>query len=166
MTSRAVWIALVASLGLNLFGLGAFVGVKLTEARAPHRDGPPPAVAPRGRNPLAEAVRALPPEAQAAWRAENHAFAEENGPRLRETRRQTREALMALGAEPLDAETALAQLRAARAAEQAGRAAMDARLVAFAARLPPEDRSAFAEALAKGAGRGGPPMRDRENRQR
>lgn len=160
MTPRAIWIALFASLAVNVFALGAFVGVRLAETRTPAREGPPGGMA-RGGNPLAEAVRGLPPEAQAAWRAQNLAFAETAGPEIREARQQTREALRALGADPLDTEGALAALRQARAAEHQGRAAMDRRIVDFAARLPPEDRRAFAEALARGASRSGPPPRER-----
>jgi uncharacterized membrane protein len=153
MTSRAIWIALFASLAINVFALGAFIGVRLTEARVATPEAPPARV----RNPLMEAVRALPPEAQAAWRAHNRDFMRAAGPELRESRRLTREALRGLGAEPFDAAVALAALERARDAERQGRGAMDRRLVEFAAGLPPEDRRAFAEALARGADRGGRP---------
>jgi uncharacterized membrane protein len=156
MTPRAVWIALFASLAFNVFALGAFVGLRLAEAHAPIREGEPAASA-RGRNPLAEAVRALPPEAQIAWRAQNRTFMETAGPEIRESRRLTREALRGLGAEPFDPTAATAALQRARDAERDSRSAMDRRLIAFTAHLPPEDRRAFAEALARGADRGGPP---------
>jgi uncharacterized membrane protein len=117
MTPRAVWIALFASLAFNVFALGAFVGVRLAEAHAPIREGEPAASA-RGRNPLAEAVRALPPEAQTAWRAQNRTFMESAGPEIRESRRLTREALRGLGAEPFDPTAATAALQRARDAER------------------------------------------------
>lgn len=145
-------VALFASLALNVFVVGAFVGARLN-AEAPRRDGGEPG----RRNPVAHAVRTLPPEARAAWRERMQPFVKENGPRIREARRLARETMGGFGAEPFDAEATLAELRRARALEHESRVEMDEQLVAFAATLSPEERARFGEALARPpeSGRGG-----------
>lgn len=146
--------ALFVSLALNVFVGGAYVGSYLTKAKAP-----PPAVAPGGpgpRSPVIAAVRALPPEHQAAWRDQGPAFARTYGPKTREARRLARETMRGFAAEPFDAEAALANLARARDLEHESRVAMDRRLVIFAATLPQAERAAFGEALARPRlGRGG-----------
>jgi len=143
--------ALFASLALNVFIGGAFVGAHLAEAKAP-----PPAPAGaglRGRNPLANAIRTLPPDSQAAWREQMPEYAQVYAPKAREARRLARETMRGFGKEPFDAEAALAALRQARALEHESRVAMDRRIVTFAATLPVDQRAAFGEALAR------PPIR-------
>lgn len=139
--------ALFVSLALNVFVGGAFVGAHLTKAKAP----PPTAAAEgwRQRNPLAQAVRALPPESQAAWREGGIEFARAQGPRAREARRLARESMLSFGDEPFDRVAALAALRQARTAEYENRMAMDRRIVDFAATLPADQRKAFGEALSR-----------------
>ncbi|WP_337188901.1 periplasmic heavy metal sensor [Phenylobacterium sp.] len=156
--------ALLASLALNVFIGGAFAGAHLAERRAEARaERDRVASAPRLRgDPLAAAVRALPPESQAAWRAEGPAFVREHAPKAREARRLAREALKGFGAEPFETERTLEALRRARALEQEGRLAMDARMVRFAATLPREQREAFGEALARPRGLGRDPERSRQ----
>jgi uncharacterized membrane protein len=152
MDRRILFAVLFASLALNVFVLGAFVGARLSGGRlAPQ----PAAVAQeaRARNPVLAAVRALPPDAQAAWRAQMPGFARDYGPRMREARRLTRQTMHSFGREPFDADAALADLQKARAIEYAGRQEMDRRIVTFAATLPPAERAQFGEALAR------PPMR-------
>ena len=62
-----------------------------------------------------------------------------------------------VGTLPPPALTLMTALREARAVEQASRAEMDRRLIAFAATLPAADRARFGEALARPAlGRRGP----------
>lgn len=144
MTPR--WLlpgALFASLALNVFIAGAFVGMRLPHGSETRPDGQ--------RNPVSQAIRTLPPEQQAAWRAQMPEFQATFGPRVREGRRLRRDTLQSLGAEPFDAEAKLAELAQARALEQEGRAEMDRRLVTFAAGLPQDQRAKFGEALARPA---------------
>lgn len=144
--------ALFVSLALNVFIGGAFVGAHLTRSKEP----PPQAAAEagfRGRNPLAQAVRTLPPESQAAWREDGAEFARTFGPKAREARKLARETLRGFGAEPFDKDAALAALARARAMEHENRLAMDRRIVTFAASLPADQRATFGEALAR------PPVR-------
>ena len=146
MDRRVLWIGLFASLALNVFVVGAFVGARLTRVEAP---ASPAAAAVRARSPVIQAVRTLSPDSQAAWRAQNRAFAQVVGPDAREARRLARETLRGLGGATVDTDAAIASLEKARALEHASRTAMDRRLVAFAASLPPEERARFAEALAR-----------------
>lgn len=141
--------ALFVSLALNVFVGGAFVGAYLAKAKEP----PPAAAGLRARSPLIQAVRALPPESQAAWREGGRDFARTHAPKTREARRLARETLRHFGDEPFDKDATLAALQKARAAEHENRLAMDRRIVEFAATLPQEQRAAFGEALAK------PPIR-------
>ncbi len=138
--------ALFVSLALNVFVVGAFVGVHLA-GREQHR-GPPDL---RPRSPVAAAVRELSPEQQAAWRAQMPDFAQTFGPKVREARQLTRQTFRGFGDDPFDADAKQAALKQARALEQESRAEMDRRLVAFAAKLPPADRAKFGEALARPA---------------
>jgi uncharacterized membrane protein len=143
--------ALFVSLALNVFIGGAFVGAHLTKAKTP-----PPAAAGesfRPRNPLAQAIRALPPESRAAWREGGREFAQTYGPKGQEARRLARETMRGFGDEPFDKDATLAALARARATEHENRMAMDRRIVEFAATLPPDQRKAFGEALSR------PPVR-------
>ena len=144
MSRRILYVALFASLTLNVFFVGAVVGAALTGARL----YPPPPEA-RPRNPVAAAVRTLSPEQQAAWRAQMPGYAQVYGPRLRQARQLSREALMRLNAETHDDAAVLADLRKARSVEFEGRQEMDRRIVAFAATLPPQDRARFVAALTR-----------------
>ena len=137
--------ALFVSLALNVFVGGAFVGAYLAKSKEP----PTAAAAFRARNPLAQAVRGLPPQSQAAWREGGREFARTHGPKMREARRLARQTLRGFGDEAFDREAALAALRRARAAEHENRLAMDRRIVEFAATLPRDQRAAFGEALAR-----------------
>ena len=141
--------ALFASLALNVFIGGAFVGSHLAKSKAP-----PPAPAAEGwrvRNPVQAAVRSLPPEAQARWRESGGAFARDHGPKAREARQLARQTMADFGDEPFDPDATLAALKQARAIEYENRLAMDQRLVTFAAGLPGDQRKAFGEALARPA---------------
>jgi len=138
--------ALFVSLALNVFVVGAFVGVHLA-GRETHRGYP----GLRTRNPVAAAVSVLTPEEQAAWRAQMPDFTQTFGPKVREARQLSRQTMRSFGDDPFDADAKLAALKQARALEQESRAEMDRRLVAFAATLPPADRARFGEALARPA---------------
>jgi uncharacterized membrane protein len=139
--------ALFVSLALNVFVVGAFVGVHLAGREPPHQAQADQ----RPRSPVAAAVRVLTPEQQAAWRAQMPEFAQTYGPKVREARQLSRQTMRSFGDEPFDAAAKLAALKRARAMEQESRAEMDRRLVAFAATLPPADRARFGEALARPA---------------
>lgn len=148
MQRRMFWIVLVASLALNVFVVGAFVGAQVAQTPPPQSSDQGAARPARPRNPVLLAVRSLSPQSQAAWRRQSNDFAKDAGPGGRKARELARQTLGGFGAEPFDAEAALAGLARARALEHAHRTAMDRRLVAFAAGLPPDERARFAQALA------------------
>ena len=149
MNRPALWIALFVSLALNVFVAGAFVGARLTNAPTTTEAAASSGPGQRPRNPIILAVRTLSPQSQAAWREQGAGLAQTVGPRSREARELARETMRGLGAETFDAEAALAKLRRARTLEHENRLAMDRRLVAFAASLPPDERARFAEALSR-----------------
>ena len=140
--------ALFASLALNVFIGGAFVGAHLAKDKAPPS---PVAATPdeRPRNPLMMALRTLPPEAREAWREGGRDLAATQGPRARQARGLAREAMRGFGNEPFDQAATLAALEEARKVEYENRLAMDRRIVAFVATLPKDQRAAFGEALAQ-----------------
>lgn len=144
MSRPLLYAALFASLALNVFVGGAFVGAHLTKAKAPAE-----VAEPRQRNPVAAALRELPPEAQAAWRDRMPEHQRSYGPKMREARQLARETMRGFGAEPFDAQAATANLERARTLEHESRVAMDRRLVEFAATLSPADRARFGQALAQ-----------------
>ena len=138
--------ALFVSLALNVFVVGAFVGVHVAGGRGPSAPSDP-----RQRNPVAAAVRTLTPEQQAAWRAQAPGDGQAFGSRTRQARQTVRQTLLSFADDPFDADAKLAALKQARAVEAEGRAEMDRRLVTFVATLPPAARARFAAALARPA---------------
>jgi uncharacterized membrane protein len=155
MDRRILLGALFASVALNVFIGGAFVGAQLQKARTPPAAA---AMEPASvqRNPVTAAIRTLPPERQAAWRDGGPEHARTYGPKAREARRLAREAMRSFGEEPFDRDAAVARLARARGLEHEVREAMDRRLVDFAATLPPDERRQLGEALARPRlGRGG-----------
>lgn len=150
MSRPILYGALFASLALNVFIGGAFVGAQLQKARSP--------AAAIARGPAVAALRALPPHALAAWRETGPAYAHAYGPKAREARRLAREAMLSFGDEPFEAQDALDKLGRARDLEREVRVAQDRRIVSFAATLPQAERKRFGEALSRPRlGRGGAP---------
>ena len=154
MRQPLIWTVLFLSLALNVFGLGAYVGARVTAG--PGQTSA--AAAPMQRNPVNAAVRQLSPDAQAAWRAQMPSYAANYAPKMREARQIARQTMQGFSADPLNEVRARAGLARARTLELEGRTEMDRRLVAFAATLSAEDRKVFAEALAN------PPQRNRPDR--
>ena len=155
MGRRWLWIGLFVSLALNVFIVGGLVGASLAGVKL----RPPPPEA-RMRGGMGMAIHDLPPQQQAAWQAGNRAFMEANGPRTREARQLSRQAIQRFGDEPFARDAILADLKRARTLEYETRVAQDQRVVDFAAGLPPEQRVQVARALVRpGLGRGGPGRR-------
>lgn len=141
--------ALFLSLALNVFVVGAVVGAHVTAERAERAAAL--AAQQRPRAPLQVAIRSLPPETQAVWRAQMPAYTEVYGPKTREARRLLAETVASFGHDPFDANAALANLEKVRAADGEARHELDRRIVAFAATLPVDQRAKFGLALAKPA---------------
>jgi len=153
MSRRALLIALIVSLAVNIFVLGGLAGAVLMGLR-PH-GGPPP-----GPPRLAAMTENLSPEHRDAWLATLKQTAGDAGPKLRQARSLRREAWRSLMADKPDAQAALASLDQSRLLEQQARSEMDRAVVTFAATLPPEERRKLGEALSRPRMRGpggGPP---------
>jgi len=149
MGRRTLYIVLVVSLALNLFGVGAgAMGFRWhgLGASTPARGG------------MAPAARALAPEHREAWRAVLRAQAETSGATLRQARMLRRGAWMRFATDPLDTAGVLADLERSRALEAQGRGQLDAEIVAFAAKLPAAERVKFADALLQPRGKAERPV--------
>lgn len=145
MKGRWLLIGLVVSLALNLFlvglGVGALVfggGQRGADAQA--------AAGPR-RAPLWMAGRALSESYRPAYRQVLARATRETRPDLIESRRLKRQAFDAMMATPYDAGVVARDLEKARALEFKARTRVEQDIAAFAATLPPEERSALSEAL-------------------
>jgi uncharacterized membrane protein len=148
MSRRGLIIALLISVAVNLFVVGGLGGMALMAFRM--HGGPPP----RGPGPppfarANELSADLTPEHRAQWMATLRQAAESAGPRMRQARTLRRQAWQGLEADPVDVQAVLAGLAQARALEGQSRGDIDQRLVAFAAGLPPAERHAMAEKLAR-----------------
>lgn len=157
-SQRTLTLALVASVALNLFVIGAVVGVMVLGHRVREAHG-----ANRPRQPLWSAADTLPPEHQRAYRQLLRGEAGRVGGQMRQARQARREAWDDLGGEPLDGRAISRRLKEARALEMTARGGVEDRIVAFAATLPSAERAELARGLAR-SGPGGPrqgPDRDR-----
>lgn len=154
MNSRALTIAVIISVALNLFAVTAATTVWVTrdqvdsrvaEQRRPGRRVPmmaiaesfDPAVRDRVRQTMRDSALAARPDFEAA----------------REARR---DAVEMAGAENFDPSAVTALLEQSRAAELRGRERLERDMVTLLATLEPEDRAALAPALTRSGGpRGG-----------
>ena len=157
-SQRTLTVALVASVALNLFVIGAVVGGVVVGHRVREAAQGPE----RPRQPLWRAADALPPERQRAYRQLLRAEAGGVGGQMREARQARRDAWADLGAQPLDGPAISRRLAEARALEMTARGGVEDRIVAFAATLPPAERAE----LAKGLTRSGPGGRGPRERRR
>ena len=154
MSPRALTIALIASLALNLFIIGTVVGGVLVGAKL--RAETPAGAAGRPRQPLWTAADALPPEQRRAYRHLLRGRAQHVGAQMRESRFARREAWLSMAAEPFNANATAQQLALARTLETTARGGVEDRIVAFAATLPPAERAILAEGLARSSPGAGP----------
>ena len=145
MRQRTLFVLLFASLALNLFILGAFVGVVGLGAhlRARHGEGP------RLGGPMAIAARSLPPDQAIAFRNVLRDQVAAVQPQIRQAQHLRRQAFLRLSDDPVDAPAIFRDLQAARAQQIQAQDTVDHGIVAFAAHLPREQRARFGEALAR-----------------
>ncbi len=155
-SQRTLTLALVASVALNLFVIGAVVGVLILG----HRLREAANGANRPGQPLWTAADTLRPEQQRAYRQVLRGEAAGVGGQMRQARQARRAAWADLGAEPLDGPAVSRRLAEARALEMTAREGVEDRIVAFAATLPPADRAELAKGLAR-TGMGGRGLRER-----
>ncbi|MEO8113664.1 MAG: periplasmic heavy metal sensor, partial [Phenylobacterium sp.] len=106
---------------------------------------------PRPAPPLWAAAAALPPEHREAYRTLLRAEAQSVAPKLRAARMSRRDAWGRFAAVPFDAAGLAQDLARARALEQDARSQLEARIVTYAATLPPGERASLGEALQRPA---------------
>ncbi|MFZ3004552.1 MAG: periplasmic heavy metal sensor, partial [Phenylobacterium sp.] len=136
-SQRTLTLALVASVAVNLFVIGAVVGVVVLGHRMREAVGG----VNRPRQPLWSAADTLPPEHQRAYRQLLRGQADPVGGQIRQARQARRDAWGDLGAEPLNGPAVSRRLAEARALEMTARGGVEDRIVAFAATLPPAERA-------------------------
>ena len=144
MSARWGKVLLAVSLVLNLFVIGAIVGVLVLRQQALARAG--------SGDPVMRAADALPPAQRDAFRAMIGARIQALRPGLRDARLVRRDAMARLQAEPFDRAAASADLARGRMDDQNARAAVEEAILDFAAKLPPDQRAAFGKGLIR-AGR-------------
>lgn len=147
MSQRTLTIALVVSLVVNVFVIGAVVGAFGMRHRMEEQRMRPP----RG-NPIMRVTERMPEDLRARYVARMRAEGQNNRAKMQEARDARREAIAAMTAEPYDAAAASAALARARESETAMRASLENAVVDFSRNLDQEQRRVIAESL-----RGGPP---------
>ena len=160
MSRRSLIIALIVSVALNLFALGAVVG-GFAIAHRLHGMGPVLARAAGqggagqgggGQGPLWTAADSLAPAQREAYRRILHAQARDLMDQVRAARQARRAAWMGLKSDTMDAQAVTASLAKARDLEMQARLGVENAIVEFAAGLPLEERAKLADGLAKSGG--------------
>jgi uncharacterized membrane protein len=140
---RGLTIALVISLVLNLFLVGAGAGAWILA----HRLGQAHPAAQRA--PLWRAADELPPAHRQAWRAFLRDHALQAAPILHDARDQRYEAWDMLLKPTVDIPATKAQLAKARARTEDGRAVIEDAIVDFGSTLPVEERLTLLKGLKR-----------------
>ena len=156
MNGRKLQLALLLSLGLNLFLVGLLVGGLLMKPRGKAESGRP-----RGVGHYWTAAAAFDPADRAAFQDLLRRESEENAPRVKAMRQARREARDAVSGGTFDPGAAQAALARAHAEEFALRRDVDAAVLSFAARLDADERAALGEAMRRPKRRGGAGERER-----
>ena len=138
-----VKILLGVSLVLNLFVVGAVAGVLIIRQQALVRAG--------AGDPLMSAADALTPDQRAAFQAMIGPTLQSLRPGLRDARMSRHDAMLRLQTQPFDRAAASADFARARADDAAARGRVEEAILDFAARLPPDQRAAFAKGLSRAA---------------
>jgi uncharacterized membrane protein len=148
MSRRALIIALIVSVAVNLFVVGGVAGAALMLFRM--HAGPPPGPPHPPMFAMAEDVGSqLAPEHREQWMTTLKDAAANAGPRLRQSHDLRREAWNRLAADPVDMQAVMAELTQARELESQARGDIDRTVVTFAGGLPADERKKVADKLSK-----------------
>lgn len=142
MRRRGLWIALIASLAVNLFVIGGLGGAALMGVRVTHKSKHGAA-----HSRMAALADSLPPAQRQPWLNTLGRALEDSRPKLAEARAARRDAWNMLRADRIDPQAAMAALNRSRQLEIQARSEMDRAVVAFVATLPKRDRERLIEAL-------------------
>jgi uncharacterized membrane protein len=136
-------VLLAVSLVLNLFVIGAVIGVLVIRQHALAQAG--------AVDPVMSAANALPADKRDAFRAAMAARLQSLRPQLRDARIARRAAMARLQLEPFDRAAASADLARGRADDAAARGQVEEAILDFAATLPVDQRAALAKGLGRAA---------------
>lgn len=147
MKGRWLLVGLVVSLALNLFLVGLGVGAMVFGAKG--HPGEPPRAGEGGqrRAPLWMAARGLSEQYRPAYRQVLVKATLDTRADLTEARRLKRRAFDMMASDAYDPKAVAADLEKARGLEFRARTRVEQDITAFAATLPPEERSALSESL-------------------
>jgi uncharacterized membrane protein len=169
MNGKILPIALAVSLLVNVFIIGAAVGVVGARARfMPHSPPPGAMMGGGGGGPIMRAADDLPADVATAYRQQMRAVAESSRTTLQDARQARQEAADAFSKPTFDKPAALAALAKSRAGETAAREKLETAVVEFAANLPQDQRQLLSRALRQpprggpGGRRGGPGLGGRD----
>lgn len=147
MSPRALTIALVVSLVVNVFVIGAVAGVLLTHGAPPWAKSPP------RPNPLMAAAANLDPADRDALRALMIDEVQRQAPTRIDAMMARRQAVALMRAPTFDRAAAGAALDRARADDMAVRQKLENTLLDFAAKLDARSRIALSDGMTRGAAR-------------
>ncbi len=153
MSNRALTIAVIASLALNLFVVAAATTLWIT------RDNVEASVAeqrrPGRRVPMMTIAESFDPAVRDRVRETMRASALAARPDFEAAREARRSAVEMAGAETFDPAAVSALLDRSRDAELRGRERLERDMITLLGSLDPDDRAALAPALARSGGSGG-----------
>lgn len=154
MNNRALTIAVIASVALNLFAVAAATTLWVTRDSVDHRVAEQRR--PGRRTPMLAIAESFDPAVRDRVRQTMRDSALAARPDFEAAREARRDAVEMAGAESFDPAAVTALLDKSRAAELRGRERLERDMVILLGTLEPEDRAALAPALARsGGGRGG-----------
>ena len=153
MTPRALTIALVASVALNLFAVAA--GTTLYVTRAGVEDKVAEQRRPGGRVPMFAMLEGMDAPVRDRVRAAMRDSALAARPDFEAARAARRSAVEMAGGERFDPAAVSALLEQSRQAEARGRARLERDMITLFQSLEPKDRAALAPMLARSGGGGG-----------
>jgi uncharacterized membrane protein len=146
MSTRRLTIALIISVALNLFLIGAGAGAWILAQRLGHVL---PVAATAQRAPLWRAGDDLPPTHREAWRTFLREHALGVAPALRQSRSDRRAAWDMLLQPNVDVGAVKAELARSRTADSQARGQVEDAIVDFAATLPANERVTLLEGLRR-----------------
>ena len=147
MKPRGLIIGLIVSVALNLFLAGLIVGGVVVARRAAELRPPP--MAAQTRTPLWRAGDELPQPKRRAFRQMFRQAGLDTREDIRRSRAIRREAIDSLESAGFDANAAIARMNEARRIDSDARSQVEARILAFAATLTPEERELLAQGLRR-----------------
>ena len=147
MKPRGLIIALVVSVAFNLFLAGLIVGGAVVARRV--AEARPVEAAGQNRAPLWRAGDELPQPKRRAFRQMFRQAGLETRDAVGQARAIRREAIASMEAPDYDAAVALEKLNRARQLDGQARSQVEAKILAFAATLTPDERERLAQGLRR-----------------